>query len=234
VAPSHAAMIDWAPVTNIAGDTDVSTNGTVVGAFNLGDSGVATATANGVMFQPFAISGGSNTYTVGNFTFANADTFENVAPAATTTWRPLTVAYESLLTSAVTLKADRLLTLTMTGLTVGQTYEFQTWVNNSNRQNGFNNNLYETTVSDGTNEVNLYAGDNGADREIPPVPGQYVIGTFTADATSQIVTFQNGEINGWVNGFQVRAIPEPGTVALVALGLAVGAGFLRHRVARTR
>jgi MYXO-CTERM domain-containing protein len=52
-----------------------------------------------------------------------------------------------------------------------------------------------------------------------------VIGTFTADATSQQIFYANGEINGWVNGFQLRqvvsSVPEPGTAlaGLVAVGL---------------
>ena len=108
-------------------------------------------------------------------------------------------------------------------------------MNNSNRQNGPNF-LFETTVGDGLgNDVNLYAGDDGTTRNIPPVPGQYVIGTFTATAASQQIKYSNGEINGWVNGFQLRrlaapAVPEPGTAlaGMIAVGLC---GLRRRRVA---
>jgi hypothetical protein len=36
----HAAIITWGAATNISGDPDVSTNGTLVGAFNIGAPGV--------------------------------------------------------------------------------------------------------------------------------------------------------------------------------------------------
>lgn len=223
----------WGAPTNISANTDVSLHGTLVAAYNFGGTGVAATTVNGVTFQPFPISGAANTYTVGNYTFKNVDTFETIAPAATSTWQPLTLAYQGLLTTAVDLNADRELTLTLSGLTPGQTYEFQTWVNNSNRQNGFNNFLFRTSVSDDLgNFVNVYAGDDGTVRGISQVPGQFVIGTFTADAASQNVRFANGEINGVVNGFQLRqipppVIPEPGT-ALFGFALLSAASLTRR------
>ena len=52
--------------------------------------------------------------------------------------------------------------------------------------------------------------------------GQYVIGTFTADATTQQIVFQ-GEgtgLNGGstqINAFQLRAIPEPASTELLGI-----------------
>jgi hypothetical protein len=222
IASSHAALIAWGAPTNIAVDSDVSTNGTLVVAHNFGGTSVPSTTINGVTFLPFALNGGSNSVTVGNATLSAPNP---INAAATTTFQALSASYLDLLTSAATLQADSVFTLEITGLTIGQTYEFQTWVNNSNRQNGPNF-LFPTEVSDGVNTVTLYAGDDGTTRNIPPVPGQYVIGTFTASAVSQQVTYVNGEIDGWVNGFQLRqlgapAVPEPGTAlaGLAAMGL---------------
>src|SRR4051812_43188466 len=62
---SHGAVITWGAATNISGISDVTTAGTLVGAFNLGADGVSQATVNGVTFAPFAYT--APTTTVGNF-----------------------------------------------------------------------------------------------------------------------------------------------------------------------
>lgn len=64
--------------------------------------------------------------------------------------------------------------------------------------------------------------------------GQFSIGTFTADATTQTVTFQ-GHVNFGTleNAFQLRnitAVPEPGTLALFLSG----AGLLACKLHRSR
>lgn len=51
--------------------------------------------------------------------------------------------------------------------------------------------------------------------------GQYASGTFTADAASQPLSLAtSGFANAHINGYQLRAVPEPGTAVLVLLGLA--------------
>lgn len=106
--------------------------------------------------------------------------------------------------------------LSLSGLTVGQDYALQVWVNNSRRDfSGFTRGDFATSLSDlDGNSVSLYPGDNGlgmgaANGEIPAAPGQFVVGTFKANAISQIVQFLSEEINGVVNGLQLRAIPAP-------------------------
>jgi hypothetical protein len=45
-------------------------------------------------------------------------------------------------------------------------------------------------------------------------------GTFTADATSQTLSLStSGFANAHINGYQLRAVPEPGTGVLMLLGL---------------
>ena len=67
-AAAHAAPIVWNAATNISGDSDVSTDGTLVNAVNLGAAGVAATTVNGVLFNPLLMTGTS--VLSGNFTFA--------------------------------------------------------------------------------------------------------------------------------------------------------------------
>jgi hypothetical protein len=48
--------------------------------------------------------------------------------------------------------------------------------------------------------------------------GQFAIGTFTADSTSQVITF-NGPVQDILSAFQLRTstVPEPTTIALLGL-----------------
>jgi hypothetical protein len=53
--PLRAGLITWGSATTISGDSDVVTTGTLVYAYNMGPSGVAATTVNGVTFVPFAV-----------------------------------------------------------------------------------------------------------------------------------------------------------------------------------
>ena len=63
-----------------------------------------------------------------------------------------------------------------------------------------------------------------------------MLGTFTANAVSQQVTYDNSELGGGFNAFQLRlaappVVPEPGT-ALFGLALLSATGFTRRRASR--
>ena len=136
---------------------------------------------------------------------------------------------------------------------VGQNYLFQAWVNDSTRSypgpvspTGTDQ-PFKLCITDITGHAALlYAGDNGigagaigANR--PPSPGQYVIGSFTADNVSQQIEFGNPQIDGVVNGFQLRTlggpgpapavVPEPGSAlaGMLALGVCLGGLTRRNR-----
>ncbi len=235
---SHAAIITWGGAQGISGDSDVSTAGTLVRALNLGGAGVPATSVNGVNFQSFAIPGGTNAVTVGNFTFKNADPLKTVSSTPTSLGQALSVNYTTLLTTAALLNADQHFTLTMAGLTVGRTYQFETWVNNSNR--GFFTGIrsFTTSVGDGNgNTVSLYSGDNGVGSGGPALTGQFVIGTFLASSATQDIGFTSGEIDGVVNAFQLRllpaaaAVPEPGSAlaGMLALGVCLSGLGRRNR-----
>jgi len=200
---SHAATVTWGAVTGITGDSNVSTAGTLVGAFNF--NGSAT-TINGVAFQAFAITGNSNT--VGNYTLSAGFMYTSGTGSAVAPFSNLSSSYQSLLSGAA--GAGGTMTLNMSGLTVGNAYQFQTWVNDSTNHNPPGS-TFKVDVASGatvTLDPNTTIGDGGL--------GQYVTGTFTADLTSESVTFTNSEA-AVVNGFQLRllpaasAVPEPGS-----------------------
>ena len=113
---------------------------------------------------------------------------------------------------------------------MGQTYLFETWVNDSQSHipPGF---TFDVDVSSGslvTLDPNTTIVEGGL--------GQYVVGTFTASAASQQVTYDNSEVGGSLAAFQLRlapptVIPEPGT-ALFGLALVGATGFTRRRSSR--
>lgn len=206
ISTAQAAPISWGAATRITGDTDVSTNGVLVTARNL--NGAAT-TVNTVSFE---------TLNFGSVT----DTSSGTAP-----FTGLSAAYQELLGTAFSSSLD--FELGILGLTVGQLYEFQVWSNNSADE--FH---YGVKVGDSasfSNSVLLSSGSGPLDNYLL---GQYVIGTFTADATSQAIYFRPDEVAN-VNGFQLRAtnaaVPEPDAILIFGAGLA---GLAATRLGRKK
>lgn len=216
----HAAVIAFGAPTNISGDSNVSTMGTLVGAFNFAG---ATTSVNGVNFLAFPVGAASNT--VGNFTLSVPS--GTIAAVNTSFPAPpfsnLSAGYQALLGTAA--GSGQQMTLTMNGLTVGQNYLFETWVNDSRDfTSAF---TFPVTVSAGNSVIlipNTTVFGGGV--------GQFVLGTFTANSTSQQVGYFNSEF-AIVNGFQLRAlappsVPEPGTALAGALLVGL-CGTLRRR-----
>jgi hypothetical protein len=259
---ADAAFITWGSPQGITGDTDVDTKGSLVAAFNLGDTGVAnTPTVNGVTFVGLAIPNGSASPVSdpsGNFTFALVPTqLPSVTSnfvsqnGVTTTKSPfagLSSSYQDLLSSYTGgqfLQSGnpgivQTFSLTMTGLTVGRTYEFEWWSNFSLAVSG---GAGVTTTASAGNSVTLALNTLMARDDTGGV-GQFAIGTFTADATSEVITFSGSSPAGQgsaLNGFELRdlgpaavsAVPEPASLTLLgiaAVGL-LGYGWRRRKAA---
>ena len=123
-ATTQAANITWGSATNIAGDSDVSTTGTLLGAVMFSPAfTVANQTINGVTFtdvDPFSTSSS------GVFSFPGINVGNSFLPA-TPPFSLLSVPYQNMLSTT----ASSAFTLTMSGLTPGATYAFQVWANYS-------------------------------------------------------------------------------------------------------
>jgi hypothetical protein len=220
----EGSVITWGAPTNISGDSNVLNGGALVGAFNMNGPAV---TVNGVTFASFTYPFMATSATNGAFTFNESPGHLLAASGLGSTSAPfsnLSSSYQTLLSTAVTTDDNNTLTLTITGLTLGDHYQFQWFLNGSNTA-GVDN--FRTTAT-APNPVSL---DDNTTNAIGGT-GQFVIGTFTAGATQEIITFTGADTTQapTVNAFQLRdisAVPEPGTLALLAIGTVIAA--LRRR-----
>jgi hypothetical protein len=211
--PVSAASITWGSAQNITGDSDIINTGSLSYAYNFGlQNTVASTTLNSVTFAPFPLPGfyfSSTPVTVGSVSlsqlqgsilFGDRNYGSGSAP-----FTSLSPDYQALLNSgAISISPmNNKLTLQLGGLTPGQAYLFQWWANDSSPTN-----LVGPVSSSGTNSVTLAASSG-----ISGALGQFAIGNFTADATSQTIEFSgssNSTGNGaLINGFQLRASSDP-------------------------
>lgn len=231
-----AATITWSAATAISGDLDVSTTGTLVAAHNVYfiDGGNLTGnnlvplfdtTVNGVLFTGFGFEGGQPSSTLGAITASSAGLLSglNTVGSPLPPFSSLSANYQTLL-STIGSGAGQF-TLTLGGLTVGQTYQFQVWTSLSSV--GVSN---TSTATGGGSSILLDPNTTNADGGT----GQFTIGTFIADNAAQAVDFQGLIGDPFINAFQLRQlgpvlppdppispIPEPASaiVGMLLLGL---------------
>jgi len=189
---ASAASITWAAPVTIAGDTDVSTNGGLLYAY---DESGAAAVVNTVSFA----AGNSTTALGANVTISGitgGGTYGGFG-ASGSPWSSLSSSYQTVLTGAaygVTTAG----TITLNNLIVGHSYQVQVWVDDSRTYGAGRN---ETNSSSGGNTVVMSYNSTGLQGGV----GQYAIGTFTASAATQAFTLQ-GSAGGstQLNAIQLR------------------------------
>lgn len=225
---ARAQTITWQTPAVISGASDVLDNGTYFGSWAPFDGNANASPVNGVAFQGFSDltglttsfsggEGGGNYY--GSPGTANSD-------------------YNILLGYGAYAGGSGTTTFSWSGMTVGDTYEVQFWVE-------------DTRGSTGARWENLSGGDIGSTStgvdESGPVgyssplfsgaasPGYYIVGTFVADSTGSeqiLLTPYGGSPDTQINLFQVRditSVPEPSTFALLAGSGAMMLLFFRRR-----
>ena len=219
-AASCQAAITFQSAVTASSPSDVSTSGSLVQALSF----AASTTVNGVAFSgPNVHTGSGNPYTNGIFEFNGVNNLNNFAFGAGSgnPWNSLAANYQSLLSGSVySGPLGSSFTVNLNGLTIGQEYLVQLWVNDNR---GGSIALRNQEVEDG----NVAAMDfNHSDEE--GGIGQYVIGTFTANSNSESFRV-NGAIDSvaQINAIQLRTIPEPSSAFLGAA--AAGLLVLRRR-----
>lgn len=211
-ASSYAATITWSSAQDTTSVADISTNGTLVSAFN---GGSASVTAGGVGFaaaNPFGFA------TAGGFGVSGSGdaAFDQLLNSASFSFSPTGAPVNSG-------------TIDLGPFTSGDTYEVQVFFADQ-----------RVGLVDRTNRIgSIDTGGPGATVELDSDPnndptspfGQFAIGTFVADGEDPDLTFFGVNFNSaQVNAWQVRrVIPEPGALAgvLLACGLAAARGRRR-------
>ena len=217
-----ATLVTWDTPTQISNgataDLDVSTAGTLHSAVNI--SSAAAAVVNGVTF---AVGTGTS-FDSGNVTLVMGGANFNFGGLGTSTGN---TDYDALL--GPTRASVDPGVLTFNNLTDGQEYQVQLWANDSR----FIPTLYGRTTTvqdpDGGSLVTLLQNDGGTS----PNLGQYVIGTFTAGGTTQVINI-DGSVGPNITAVQIRvaAVPEPSSFGfgLVVLGLGMARARSRKRL----
>ena len=224
--------ITWQPSQSISGDSDVNTQGSLLYAYNVGASGVSDATVNGVAFLAYAFPADytTNTVTVGSVSMTESPGYlvsSNTLGGGSAPFTSLTSGYQALLGSGGLANLPTSITVTFSGLTASQQYLVQWWSNNSGngKIDGYLG-LNDTTATSGLTSATLDANTTNTVGGL----GQYVTGTFTANSSTYSMELAATALYSdapLINAFQVRAIPEPSSLALLAAGC--GVVVLRRR-----
>lgn len=233
VLPAPAATITWLDPQAITGDSDVRLLGTLVQAANFGPG--SSTTVNGVTFAPFTPSGSS--FTSGQITLAGSGSQFALGSATLSSgaspYVNLSSQYRALLGPAIFSQngtpagPPATITVTLTGLTVGQQYEIQYWVNDPRGPSAPESASRQVQIGNQFLNVNTTGLAGGT--------GQWLLGNFYADNTGSqsfdVVGVSSGPTIGpvsYANAMQVRAVPEPSTLALAASGFLAAGIFLRR------
>ena len=219
--------ITWGTPTTISGTSDVSTAGTFVGSWGPGDDWGGTMRSdyypvNGVTFAAY-----------GSGPFASFISNPGLDDRYGSYANPNTADpnYNYLLQTAIYSYGEAI-SLTWGGMTPGDTYQLEFWVND-----GRNSTVDERseTLTGGTNTSAALAygtGPNGTG------PGQFIIGTFVADSTGQETLTLNPSggadigASAQINLLQLRdiiSVPEPSTIAFFVAGIGMLLCGLRRK-----
>ena len=191
------AAVAWERWQETTGDSDVSTVGTPVKAYVFGPVTPA-APINGVSFTRFALQA---TDAITGMTNTSSAFGSTSAPFVN-----LSTDYKTLVGHA-RWSATKHGSLTLNGLTAGQWYVVQVWVNDSRASTGgrwtrINGSTYLSYNPGGPSDNLAYEGGLG----------HHMSGTFRAGAASQRFDF-GANASAQINALQLRAIPTQDALA---------------------
>lgn len=194
------ATIAWEPPAVIASDTDPSTAGSLRYAYTLSGK---NQTLNGVAFSNTVYSGGAIAVLGNSDVYASVPTGgmgRNATTFGVNIGTRLSQPYTNIICGAIygPTMSNSTMTVSLRNLTPGRNYLVQLWVNDS--RTGATTNRYET-VTAGNTSGELHFNDTHAIGGV----GAYVIGRFTADASTQSMVLV-ADSSAQLNAIQVREI----------------------------
>ena len=172
---TQAAPIHWGPATDVFSASEVVNSGTLIEAYNAG----GTTSASDQTVNGVLFTGTTSLLKLNT----DADVFSEDTRDA---------AYNALLNSVDYGDGTDLVSLEVGGekLTVGIEYTIQVWY-------AFNRGTSHTAVGDGENVPNQV--------ELKGNPGQFAIGTFVADGSTQTITLESPMFNKClITAYQIR------------------------------
>lgn len=199
-ADAGAATITWSSLNN-AVDTDVLTEGGLIEAANFGGTDVPDVTVNTVLFPGVDFPGGGTLSNISGLPYNN---FQK--DHATATGGQIDTLFDTI----GFLSGDSFHEVELTGLTPGVAYKVQFFIHHPPTS------TRTLTLTDGASGTHV----------INNAPGGIVTGEFTADGTTQAVTLRSNQGSQLLNGYQLRVVPEPASLALLGIG---GLAFLNRR-----
>jgi fibronectin-binding autotransporter adhesin len=197
VPSANAAPVTWGTPSNITGDTDVSIQGAALYAYDWAN---ASETVNGVSFTGSGSTSGGGTNVGISVSPGSAGNTTGAYSSSSAPFSGLSTAYQDILVGGdYANSGSATFTVTLSNLVVGITYSVQVWV--SDPRAGGQATRTEVASSVGGNDVTLAycVGQQNGDA------GQYAIGSFTADSTTQTFTLL-GTDSSQINALQVRTI----------------------------
>ena len=195
---ASAASITWGSVTTITSPSSLDQVGSFISAVNAG----------GTAGAPLPVAGTDVTFVDGGPTSASIGTINNTGNGGFYSPTTGNANLDAVLDSHSYLSNGNPNSrgqVTLTGLTPGQGYRIQVIGVSDDRSCCLDR---TQTIDDGNGDVSgaLRRGSANA-----------VIGTFTADSSSQSF-FVSGINDPGLSGYQVRAAPEPATFGLLGVG----------------
>jgi hypothetical protein len=229
---AQAQTITWQTPEVISGASDVLNNGTYFGSWAPFDGGASSLPVNGVAFQGFS----DLTGLTANFSGGEGGGNYYGSPGTVGTG---SANYNTLLGYGAYANGSGTSTFSWGGMTAGDTYEVQFWVEDTR---GFTGARWENLSGGDIGTTSTGVDESGPVGYSSPLfsgaatPGYYITGTFVADSSDSeeiMLSPYGGSPDTQINLFQVRDItptPEPSTFTLLAgSGAAMLMGFRRRR-----
>jgi hypothetical protein len=205
---ANAATVTWGSVQGItAASNIISTGVTSLAGADFGrTTGTTTVVNNGDVNIEFkSLQSGQSAALSNGITVAAASAWENWGANGGISALP--APFGTILDYNLGIEGATSATITLSGLVEGTQYQIQFFADST----GSNSQTISATNVSGT---------------MNSLTGQFVVGTFTADATSQVLTVTRSTDFGVANALTIGVIPEPSAALLGGLGLL---GLLRRR-----